>query len=185
MMPELSGKEQTLDDVWQWYDQLSSALNERKSAVKSALLSGASVPEMFVGMTAKEIDRHFESLQSELEHTVCLAMIAATEAAFFVDYWQRIGSKRKDPFSKTLKKTFQNISRPGFDELLKKWRLAFSFCAKEISILKGILNYRHWLAHGRYWVLNSGRNAYPPSLVFSSIENLMDCLSTQTRVYWK
>ena len=185
MMLSLSGKEQTLHEVWQWYDEINSTLNDRKLSVKKALLSGVPVPEMFVGMTGSEIDSHFRFLQSELEYSVCLSMIAATEAAFFVDYWERVGSKRKDSFSKMLKRSYQHVSRPQFDKLLKKWRVTFNFCSKEISEFKNLLNYRHWLAHGRYWILNAGRAAYPPSLVFSSIENMMDCLSNQTKVYWK
>lgn len=187
MMLSLSGKEQTLSDVWRWYDEINSTLENRKLSVKKAMLSGAPVPEIFVGMTGKEIDSHFQILQSELEYSVSLAMIAATEAAFFVDYWERVGNKRKDSFSKMLKRSYQHVSRPQFDKLLKKWRVTFSFCSKEVSEFKSLLNYRHWLAHGRYWMLNTDRkgNNYPPALVFSSIENMMDCLANQTKVYWK
>jgi hypothetical protein len=156
---------------WQWHDEINTNANDKKLSIKKAMLSGVPLPEMFVGMTGKEIDTHFHFLQSELEYSVCLVMIAATEAAFFVDYWERVGNKRKDSFSKMLKRSCQNVSWPRFDKLLEKWRATFDLCSKEISQFKVLRNYRHWLAHGRYWMLNAGRTGYyPPALVFSSIE---------------
>ncbi len=38
---------------------------------------------------------------------------------------------------------------------------------------RGALNFRHWLAHGRYWILNASRQ-YDPPIILDIIENLFN-----------
>jgi hypothetical protein len=43
------------------------------------------------------------------------------------------------------------------EEILPAWRKYTDVASGVISDLRGALKYRHWLAHGRYWVPKLGR----------------------------
>lgn len=66
----------------------------------------------------------------------------------------RATSKRADPISIEFRKLYNTKSDRARldDEILEVWRQHLEPTGRAvISQLRGMLKYRHWLAHGRYW----------------------------------
>lgn len=107
----------------------------------------------FLGYTKEELQAELESRLDELDKTCALSLLAAIEAHINVDFYQRCYNKGKDDLSRRfreiekLKGTKVSLS----DDILESWS---KVCSKKsvVSDIRSALNYRHWLAHGRYWV---------------------------------
>ena len=87
-----------------------------------------------------------------------LVILARVEAAFRRDYKARATGKSPDSISIEFRKLHKakGLKVRLEEEILSVWRGHVEPTEqKNISDLKGMLKYRHWLAHGRYW--NQGR----------------------------
>jgi hypothetical protein len=102
-----------------------------------------------------------DALLSELDRWASLALLAAVEAAFRVDYVRRQARKPKDPLAKALRAVYRAKGERASleDDILPAWResLTDDDLRRALSDLKGSYQYRHWLAHGRYWRPNLAR----------------------------
>lgn len=78
---------------------------------------------------------------------------SAMEAAFRVDYLERVYQRRKDPFSRACRALYARFGHrvPLERELLQLWLTEGAAAPDFIRHLIGALRVRHWLAHGRYW----------------------------------
>ena len=97
----LSHQELTLSEVWQWYQNLDSAIDHYQIEVTNALLSGKEVSDIFLGMTKEEIINYFIWQTEELEKSVCFNLIASAEATIRIDYLTRVYEKKKDTISRS------------------------------------------------------------------------------------
>lgn len=115
----------------------------------------------FAGYTMDEVRAEMEDLLSEHDRRSALALLAALEASFRIDYLQRCYRKEKDPLSRSLREIFAlKKDRASLEEdILGAWK-DYSNAPSARAIvqeLRGALKYRHWLAHGRYWVPKLGQ----------------------------
>ncbi len=90
----LSSQEQTLSEVWQWYQYMDKALGDSQTKVINALDSGATVSEFFL-MTKDEIIGYFSWHKEELDRLVSLNLIASAEASLRIDYLTRVYDKKR------------------------------------------------------------------------------------------
>ena len=108
----------------------------------------------FTGYFPSEVAAELIERLDETEMRSALVILARIEAAFRVDYKVRATSKRADPVSvgfRRLHATKSDRARLE-DEILEVWRQNLEPADRAvISQLRGMLKYRHWLAHGRYW----------------------------------
>src|ERR1035438_10540145 len=118
-----------------------------------------------------------ESRLVELDRAWCLQLLAAVEAAFRVDYLQRCYHRGKDDVSKAFRTIYRakEIRADLANDILKTWRAHAPMVSSAVSDLIGAYNYRHWLAHGRYWVPKLGRD-YDFDTIYSLVEPLLDDL---------
>ena len=95
----------------------------------------------------------------EIERDGSLTLLAAIEASFRVDFLDRVYNRRKDALSRACRTLYANVgARPKLeDELFALWLDYTHIAPSLISDLRGAFNYRHWLAHGRYWTPRFGR----------------------------
>lgn len=116
----------------------------------------------FAGYTSEEIRQEMNSLLEEQDRTISMNLLAALEAAFRVDFLQRCYKRRRDPVSREFRKLHalreRYVSLEG--DIFRIWKQESSVPSSVISDLKGAFKYRHWLAHGRYWVPKFGRYDY-------------------------
>jgi len=163
-------------DVWEQYDSTRTLLFQTAESVKKAMLSGAEVQAArFSGMSTQEVDAWFEGMLEEADAQASLFLIAAAEAALRVDSLRRVYEKKQDEISKAFRKVYKkkrDHRKVRLDEdILETWVQKVPQSKMHVGNLRGAFNYRHWLAHGRYWVPKLGMK-YDAAGVFKIVENL-------------
>lgn len=156
-----SGQDLELDEIVETYDVLyKSLVNYRDVLLLSMKTRTTDIPEQFLGYTIDELVRYFAGQVAELDRTMCLNVIAATEAKLRKDYLQRGYNRPSDPQSRVLRAVYSvKGNRASLEEdILEAWKQAEPSARGAIGELKSVLGLRHWLAHGRYWVQKLGRN---------------------------
>lgn len=135
--------------------------------------------ERFKGYKKEEVEKELEKRLSEQEKQTILTILSSVEAAFQVDYYVRCHKKLKDPISRSfyenLKKCNQESTRPSLGkDILPIWKEEIPKQSHKQSIkhLLGAFKYRHWLAHGRYWKPNFGKN-YDYNDIYSLAEKVL------------
>lgn len=156
-------EELSLDEIAIHHRDVKSSLFEFFSGQSRALM------ECYVG--AKIDEARVRSL-SELDLTSSLSVLSSVEAAIRLDYLRRVYAKRRDSLSKAMyelhkiKENRVNLE----DELLKLWRENSSMPKSLLNEVVGAFKYRHWLAHGRYWIPKLGRK-YDYEVIFEIAQN--------------
>lgn len=109
--------------------------------------------QRFQGAREDEVAEALAVTLREIDRAAILALLAAMEAAFRVDYLERVYQRRKDPFSRACRALYARLGHrvPLERELLKLWLTEGAAAPDFIRHLSGALRVRHWLAHGRYW----------------------------------
>jgi hypothetical protein len=180
-----SGQEQTVEEIWDWYEEVSEAIAERREKIQTILGNNPSnVPEKFFYMSEKDIEYHFDVLQSDVDTYVCMALVASFEASLYVDTAKRIGKKCKQGISKDLKKVCKHNSiRPKLDKLINCW--GDYCCSQEFAKFNEAYDFRNWIAHGRYWIPKLSRKSFDPTLIRVFIYELIECMGSYTTMNWK
>lgn len=108
----------------------------------------------FDGYSRVEIESELSERLAELEMESGLAVLSAVEAAFRVDYLQRCYLRRKDIVSRAFRPLHRRKeTRVSLeDELFEIWNQHLPDTSRLIADLRRAFRFRHWLAHGRYWV---------------------------------
>ena len=148
-----SGDHQAISDIALHHADLESALRNYFNS------SGQSLAARFVGYSSKDLKQELQNRLAEIELSSSLAILAAIEASFRIDYLQRCQQKKKDAISRAFREIFAD---KGFrtsleDDILGVWAERFDGSKTIIGELRGALKFHHWLAHGRYWTPKLGR----------------------------
>jgi uncharacterized protein YutE (UPF0331/DUF86 family) len=123
-----------------------------------------------------QINNEMNQRLAELEMATALSIFAAVEAAFRIDYLQRCYRKEKDAMSKAFRRLHKQkgIRVSLEDEILETWKKHTIGSSSMIGKLRAAFNFRHWLAHGRYWYPKFPRYDY--LAVYSLAESVMNSL---------
>jgi hypothetical protein len=108
----------------------------------------------FLTYLPSEVGRELAERISETDQRSALVVLAGIEAAFRTDYIERCRLKRSDEISIAFRKIHRRKGRsaPLDEDILDTWyNNVEPSSRKVISSLRGMLKFRHWLAHGRYW----------------------------------
>lgn len=101
-------------------------------------------------------------LREESNQQSMLLLMASIEAVFQVDLHRRVERRLKDRASTALRRYHRRLTgkkrRIEVEGILDEWKSSVAGIAESIGQLKQAIAYRHWLAHGRYWVQHSGLN---------------------------
>lgn len=113
----------------------------------------------FAGYLSTEVQTELTDRLSESERSTILTILSSLEAAFRIDYLQRCYLRKKDQLSRAFREIHKRYtSRASLeDEILTAWSDHTSVSSSLIGDIRGAFKYRHWLAHGRYWVPRLGR----------------------------
>jgi hypothetical protein len=102
------------------------------------------------------IEKEKDERLAELNITSSFSVLAAIEAAFCIDYLNRCYKKRKDTLSRTFLEHYKKFDAKGkrlsFEDIIDLWQQFPDIDKKTLGKLKGAFKFRHWIAHGRYWV---------------------------------
>jgi hypothetical protein len=99
-----------------------------------------------------------------------LALMALVEAAFRLDFQWRRDAKKSDSMSINFRRCRKKNVRLD-EDIWQAWCENHPTTRALIGQLRGAFNYRHWLAHGRYWQI--GRK-YDFQAVFLLAEAVLD-----------
>lgn len=120
----------------------------------------------FAGYKTVEVSDELQIRLDEVDMTSSLAVLAAVEAAFRIDYEYRCEERKKGAISQAFRELYKDRQRRvALDDILDVWaEKSFEDWAENssrprslIGELRGAFNFRHWLAHGRYWTPKLGR----------------------------
>lgn len=167
----LSGQHQSPDEIALYHRDLLASLEA--VFVRG---SAATLP-WYVGSTHTEMLSALAERRDELARRSSLALLAAIEAAFRVDFLVSCSKRRKDPLSRALRDVHkQHGPRASLeDHILPRWREHILQGQRMISEIARAFKYRHWLAHGRYWTPKLPRKFtydYVYSIVNSAVTQL-------------
>ena len=120
----------------------------------------------FISYTMQEFQQELDKSRDELEKVFSLDLLSCVEASCRIDYLNRLGKKLKDPVSQAMRALKLSDPRKASleDHILSIWQNTGSYRNSYMSEIKRAFKYRHWLAHGRYWVLRNGITFDFPSL---------------------
>ena len=146
--------------IWDYYEFVRSLLEGAySSAVRGDLSAGLRFADTMQGLSIAEA---FQVVINELEDEVTLALSSAFEAFLRVDFLQRVDERRKDDVSRAFRGIYKDKGRRfRLDDVLDTWRDVGGIGKSRVSAAKQLFDYRHWLAHGRYWIFRSRK--YDPN----------------------
>jgi hypothetical protein len=126
--------------------------------------TNANEDSRFFGMSEVELDEAFGELRSELDLQVTLLLTASFEATLQVDFIGRVNN-RKRRAGKQCRKLWREAQNRGWrvqvEQILKIWKSEIGH-SDAIGQFKQLIEFRHWLAHGRYWNQKSGLRTCDP-----------------------
>lgn len=165
-----SGEEQALADVYLYKKDAEEGL--------SLLFSQAEHYKRFALMTSKEIQQLFLDRLNELELQAILSLMTSLEAIFQLDFHDRIEKRYKDPLSRHFRENYKNPKRISFEkDIITGWENVYPGTKRYFQKIRVILRYRHWLAHGRYWLINKQKTNFEELYELAeSLQNTMQSL---------
>lgn len=170
-----SGQEQDLADIARTFNLLRNSLVRYRDRLLNEVAHGTlgNVPPNLVGCSIQEVEEYFANEIEELERLLSFNVIAATEARFKKDYLLRVYNRRKDELSHALRVVYSEVNKSASleDDILATWKELEPSIKPILSDYIGALGYRHWLAHGRYWVAKIGRK-YDFFTVYAICDNV-------------
>lgn len=117
-------------------------------------LTSIQFPVRFNGYTTHEVHEELLIRLGENDRSSIFKILSSLEATFRIDYLQRCYLRKKDALSRAFREIHR---RQGHrvrleDEILSEWRDKTFVSPNLIGDIRGAFKYRHWLAHGRYWI---------------------------------
>lgn len=177
----LSGQHKDAAKVQAWLDDCKQSFTYEVIRHTTVIHGGGVVDPRFLGYLPSDVDQYFEVLRGETELLATLDLIASIEAAIKVDYTNRVERRIKDnsslggAFKALHKRKKERVSLE--DHILHAWKTCDPNTKSKIDDFEHVLDYRHWLAHGRYWVYKSKipkNGGAPPT--FIEAKNVADKL---------
>lgn len=148
-----SGQQLDLADIARHHEDITVSLAQYFH------LETASHLMRFWGYAPGEIRDELQERLDELDLSSSLAVLAAVEAFFRIDYLQRCYRRRKDPVSRAFRTIYKDKKQEASldQDIFETWATEPSVPRWIIGELRGAFRFRHWLAHGRYWTPKLGR----------------------------
>lgn len=140
-----SNEHSNLEEIEEYYFDSDQALQQY-------FLSPTVAPK-FIGYTLIELQSELKNRTENLDRMCSLELLAALEARFRVDYLVRCQKKKRDGFSKKMRAIYRKKENQAslVDDIISTWRKEHPQHKARLDSLQGALDYRNWLAHGRYW----------------------------------
>ena len=167
----------SIDEFEKLYAWTRLSLDQFHKSVLDGTLT-ASISD-FVGLTPNEVNEHFRSLTDELENAYILKLVAASEGIFRKDFFDKVrkgkrsGTSLKDIF---LKLHLRHGDKIKFEEhIIKSWKRHGNLGVPSVlSELKVAFKFRHWIAHGKYWVFEGNKLEFQETLIIVN-DALKEC----------
>ena len=159
MIRNLTPDQKNTNEIYEWYNEMLDSLQYEENQ----LISSNLYKPQFLGKTPDEVRRIYLRKKEELDIIACFTLLTKIESQF-QNYYRNVLSRKIK--NKILRQFFQIINkktkRPDLiDDIVNQWIKQFPQHNQIIDGLKSIYGFRHWVAHGRYWTQNIGRQIDP------------------------
>ncbi|MBO9483106.1 hypothetical protein [Salinisphaera sp. G21_0] len=136
----------TIDEIGKYYEDCESGLE--------AFYLTLCPEDRFIGYSKSELEKELKEKKAILDRTCSLELLAALEARFRIDYLIRCQNKHKDVLSRKFREIHQQKANRASltDDILTAWRSLFPEHKTRLDDFQKAIDYRNWLAHGRYWL---------------------------------
>ena len=153
-----SNEHSSIEDVGEYYVDSAASLDSYFN-FSTAIIS---FPARFVGYSRIDFDAELKNRKDTLDRMCSFEILAAIEARFRVDYLTRCQEKKKDILSKKLRDIYKKSANKAklVDDILTAWRDVFPEHKACLDKLQKALDFRHWVAHGRYWQSKTSPHIY-------------------------
>lgn len=134
----------------------------------------------FAFYTQDEVLEERDERLDEAGAASAMMVLASIEAALRVDFLRRCHERHRDDLSRSFRALYQaNGAHVRLSEdLLRAWKDHGGMTGRLVSDIRSAFDYRHWLAHGRYYVPKLGRTYDFPS-VYNLAREVEAALSVQ------
>ncbi len=148
----------TIGDIEGYYVDSESALN----SFYSVDLGLGEIPAKFFGYAAQEVFDELKERKETLDRMCSLELLAAIEARIKIDYLVRGQNKLRDQFSKKIRVVYDSKETKASlkGDIISVWRSEFPEHKTRLDNFCLALDYRNWLAHGRYWQSTKAPHIY-------------------------
>jgi len=121
-------------------------------------LSSLKVQDKFFGLSIDDLDGYFLDSEKELDHLISFDIISSTEALLRIDFLKKVYNKDKSDLAREFRLIYkQKANKISLeDDIIETWKRIETSKKKYLSDFLGLLNYRQWIAHGRYWTPKLG-----------------------------
>ncbi len=165
-----------LDEMFAHHADVQAALRSYFSP------DGPEFEVRFFGELVVEVERRLRMRLQEADQQSSLVLLTSLEAAFRLDYQDRVHRRRKDDLSRSYRELYKRkgtkVQLDG--DLFEKWKAQSVLHKQAVANLRSAFKFRHWMAHGRYWNLDPGRYTLPQfydlALQVSELMNSSDLL---------
>ena len=175
-----SGQELDLDQIAKHHAASESALREYFSTASSSFIY------RYAGGTLSALDTDLEFSVDELDYNSAFNVMAAIEAALRTDYLTRVYERKRDDLSRAFRAINKAKGRKVLLErdILTAWRVHGALPNGIYSSVLKAFEYRHWLAHGRYWVPEFHRkyDYFTVSGIAQELFEFMDTVAADSKV---
>jgi len=146
---------QTLEEISDYYKVMSDALRQYYDVDNMH----NPIPPRFIGLSREELENELNERLNELDKNVSLSLLSAIEASLRIDYLNRVYQRKKEDLSRAFRSIHKTTGNKASleEDILSSWKKYHPEYKSIFSDIMGALKYRHWLAHGRYWVPKLGR----------------------------
>jgi len=146
----LSDEHSSIEEVENYFVVSNDALYDFYSTSSIDMV----IPARLIGLTKDEIEKEIKEKQLMLERMCSLELLAALEARIKIDYIHRVKARFKDNLSRDFRQLHRKKQNKAslVDDLLYLRKKNTNGNQKEINELINAIDYRNWLAHGRYWI---------------------------------
>lgn len=144
-----SFQEQNIDSIADYRARVIRALRLYHSS------DNPEFTHLFAIKAMEEIQRELDELRNELDLQCSLGLLSAIEARFRIDFAIRCEKRYKDDLSRSFRELYKyhGLYVHLEDDILAAWEAHTSGMKVILNEVRQAFRFRHWLAHGRYWLL--------------------------------
>ena len=120
---------------------------------------GSEFVARFTSYTSEEVLEERNGRLYEAGAASAMTVLASVEASFRVDFLLRCYGRMKDDLSRAFLALYRakELKVSLSEDLLDAWKAHSDVSTRLVGDIRTAFGYRHWLAHGRYWVPKLGR----------------------------
>ena len=187
----------TLKNALDWFDNQSNANSLFHEKISHSILTETAkdIPDNFKFLSLEQAKQQMKENAQELNLISCFQLISAAEGRLKYDFQLKVENSLKSNLCKDFRTIFNNKEKNmkyiDIQSILDIWKKHYPspIITKYIGSFKELVNFRNWIAHGRFWRPSRlGRHIlqYHPDLVYKETKTLFDHLkSFPEQFHWE